>query len=88
MQRAFHGTAAATHPAADVADIGGREILVLAALGALVIALGLFPQPALRSAEPALEQLVAREVVYDPADPQLDPRRNRLTAAAGRELPR
>lgn len=86
MQRAFHGTAAATHPAADVADIGGREILVLAALGALVIALGLFPQPALRSAEPALEQLVAREVVYDPADPQLDPRRTRLTAAAGREL--
>jgi NADH-quinone oxidoreductase subunit M len=82
MQRAFHGTAAATRPLADVADIGGREILVLAALAALLIALGLFPQPALRSAAPALEQLTAREVVYDPADPQLDPRRTRIAAAA------
>ena len=54
-------------------DIGLREVLMLAALALLIIMLGLYPQPALDSARPALDRLVAGDIIFEPADSDLVP---------------
>ena len=44
---------------------------MLGALAILVFVLGLFPQPALKSARLPLDQLVIRDVTFNPADPEI-----------------
>ena len=56
---------------ARVIDLGFRELIVLGALAILVFVLGLFPQPALKSARLPLDQLVIRDVTFNPADPEI-----------------
>ena len=56
---------------ARVIDLGFRELIVLGALAFLVLVLGLFPQPALKSARLPLDQLVIRDVTFNPADPEI-----------------
>ena len=88
MQRVFHG--AARSPAGAI-DLDPRELIVLGALALLVVALGLFPQPALESARLPLRQLVIRDVTFDPADPGLLRGRTRTasaTIAPGEHEPR
>lgn len=70
MQRVFYGKAG---PHADIKDIGLRESLMLAVLALLIIALGLYPRPALDSARPTLDGLVARDVRFEPADTEIAP---------------
>jgi hypothetical protein len=84
MQRAFYGT---PRDDSGIADLGAREALLLAVLAALLVLLGMRPQPALERARPALEQLVAREVLFDPADPDLAPGRLRTAAGGGEKAP-
>ena len=66
MQRVFQGTSRSD---AAVADISLRETVILGALAILIVVLGLNPQPALRSAEPALEGLTTRDLRFNPIDP-------------------
>jgi len=66
MQRVFQGT---SRSEATIADINLRELVILGALAIIIVVLGINPQPALRSAEPALEGLVSRELRFDPVDP-------------------
>lgn len=70
MQRVFYGEAG-QHP--EVRDIGLRESLILAALALLIVALGLYPQPALDSVRPTLDGLVERDVRFEPADTEIAP---------------
>ena len=56
---------------AQVIDLRPRELIVLGALAFLVLVLGLFPQPALKSARLPLDQLVIRDVTFNPADPEI-----------------
>ncbi len=77
MQRVFHGPARSQ---AEANDLDPRELIVLGALALLVLALGLFPQPALESARLPLRQLVIRDLTYDPADPELLRGRTRTAA--------
>ena len=56
---------------ARVIDLRPRELIVLGALAFLVLVLGLFPQPALKSARLPLDQLVIRDVTFNPADPEI-----------------
>ena len=55
-QRVFHGPAEGDN--AEMSDIGRREMLVMAPLLVLIVALGVYPKPALERIEPAVERLV------------------------------
>jgi NADH-quinone oxidoreductase subunit M len=79
VQRVFHGPSRS--PAA-AADLGGRELLLLAALALLVLLLGLYPQPALDSPRSTLDELVVRDVRFEPADPESAGRRTRTAMQA------
>ena len=80
MQRVFHGPARFK---GSFDDLGPREVLVLGVLALLVVAIGLNPQPALRSAEATLRQLVAIQSRFDPVDPDLPaPRRRTATESS------
>ncbi len=70
MQRVFYGSAAGQP---DVPDIGVREVVILATLALLLLALGMYPQPALDSARPTLDRLVSRDLRYEPADTEITP---------------
>ena len=65
-------------------DLRPREWLVLGLLALLIVALGLFPQPALESSRLPLSQLVIRDVTFDPADPALLRNRTRTVATGER----
>ncbi|MCX5661308.1 MAG: NADH-quinone oxidoreductase subunit M [Planctomycetota bacterium] len=79
---------AAGEPAPKVADLGFREIAVLAPLAVACLALGLAPTPMLRSLEPAVDRLIApmQEVaaadVSSPAHTTLTQARAAAQAAA------
>jgi len=79
MQRGFYGPTRSDSP---LRDLGAREVALLAVLAVLLLALGLFPQPALQRARPALEELVVRDVRFDPADPGAPPDRMRTVLHA------
>ena len=83
MQQVFYGP---TRSSQALADVGPRETLILLVLALLVVALGLFPQAALDSARPSLDQLIVRDMEFDPADPGSAAGRVR-TAAARRSEP-
>ncbi|MFH1144259.1 MAG: NADH-quinone oxidoreductase subunit M, partial [Candidatus Eisenbacteria bacterium] len=69
MQRVFHGPAAEADHAASpgsagvegagvhLRDLSAREVLVLAVLVVAIVGLGLFPQPVLNAARPALDAM-------------------------------
>ena len=80
MQNVFYG---ATRSDAPLADADVRETLLLAVLALLLVALGLYPQLALERSRPVLEQLVVRDVMVLPADPEATPER-RIIALSGR----
>lgn len=52
VQKTFHG-----EPRAVLADLGARDMVLMAAMIMIIIGLGLYPQPVLDAAEPALEGL-------------------------------
>jgi NADH-quinone oxidoreductase subunit M len=54
VQRVFHGPA---RQEAAIADLSARETVVFAALIAAIVWIGLYPQPLLKTAQPALEAL-------------------------------
>ena len=54
IQRLFHGAPLAPRPAAD---LGRRELSILAVLIALLVGLGLYPQPVLEQTAPVVEQV-------------------------------
>jgi NADH-quinone oxidoreductase subunit M len=54
FQRIFHGPAREDR---KVADLGGRELAMLAALIAAVLWLGLYPRPVLKATEPVIVEL-------------------------------
>ncbi len=56
IQRAFHGTAQAQRA---VPDFGARETAMMLALAAAIIWLGVYPQPVLDVAAPALKAMLA-----------------------------
>ena len=56
-QRVFHGPADGDN--AEMADATPSEVLVLAPLLVLIVALGVYPKPALERIEPAVDDLIA-----------------------------
>ncbi len=58
MYRVFQGPQRASHPGVD---LGAREMAVFGAIIAGILWLGVYPQPVLRAAEPAVESLVNQE---------------------------
>ncbi len=58
IQRVFHGK---RERGWAPADLNAREVLVLAVLAAGLVWLGVYPQPVIRTATPALESLTSRE---------------------------
>jgi NADH-quinone oxidoreductase subunit M len=54
VQQAFHGSNTANW---KLPDLGGREVLTMAVMIAIIVWLGLYPQPILNTAKPALDQL-------------------------------
>jgi len=83
MQRLFHGS---SRSLVALADLDRRELLLLGVLALLVLVLGLYPQPALDSSRSTLAELVAHDVRYEPADPELM-RGRRRTAMLAEEGP-
>ncbi|MFQ5742410.1 MAG: NuoM family protein [Acidobacteriota bacterium] len=79
MQRAFFGPEPEA-PATAMADLSPRETLVLGTLALLILLLGIVPQPVLQTAERPLAQLVAADVRFNPADPEMAPPDRSLTA--------
>jgi NADH-quinone oxidoreductase subunit M len=51
----------------DVKDLTGREMLAVTPLVAVIIALGVFPAPALNVINPAVDQTLVAVGVQDPA---------------------
>jgi NADH-quinone oxidoreductase subunit M len=63
-QRAFQGPL--DNPANRIADLDGRERLVLAPVLALLLVLGLFPKPMLDRMTPSIERLLERVHAVEP----------------------
>ena len=66
VQQVFYGPARSPEV---IDDLRPRELILLVVLALLVCAIGLFPQPALDSAEATIDALMARDVRFEPADP-------------------
>jgi NADH-quinone oxidoreductase subunit M len=64
VQRTFHGPAQDDSP---LSDLRPREVLIFAVALALLVALGLFPQPLIESARPFLERLVIAGATFGAA---------------------
>ena len=65
VQRALHGP---TTPGNEgLADLGKREIIAIAPVVAVIIALGFYPKPALDVINPAAQETIARTGMSDPA---------------------
>lgn len=77
VQRAFQGT-----PREEwrIGDLGSREMSTLLAMAALLVLLGLYPQPVLNTAEPVMKPLQREIVAPVPARVALSP----LTEEASR----
>jgi NADH-quinone oxidoreductase subunit M len=70
VQQAFHGPNTANW---KLPDLGGREMLTMAVMIAVIVWLGLYPQPILNTAKPALDQL---QHSVSAIQPSLMPTRN------------
>jgi NADH-quinone oxidoreductase subunit M len=75
MQRVFYGEPGSDAP---LADLGARELLLLVVLAAMLVALGLHPQPALDRSGAVIQELVVRDLRFDPADPEVVRDRSRI----------
>jgi len=61
------GAPTAKNPAMTVPDLGGRELLALAPLLALILLVGVWPAPLMSKVEPAVQQLVRATPTAGPA---------------------
>jgi NADH-quinone oxidoreductase subunit M len=62
VQRVFHGEAISDHP---LHDLTLREKVILVPLVIVIILLGLFPQPVLNTAKPAVAPLTTQSAAHD-----------------------
>ena len=61
------GAPTVRNPALTVADLGGRELLALAPLLALILLVGVWPAPLMSKVEPAVQQMVRATPTAGPA---------------------
>ncbi len=61
VKKVLYGPVANDH-VAHLSDLNGREFVVLGALGVLVLAVGIWPEPLLKIMEPSIHHLVAQAV--------------------------
>ena len=84
MARVFFGPVRSQTP---IRDLGVHELVVVGLLAALIVGIGLYPQPALQSSEATLDRLVEMQIRFDPADPGLPEGRTRTASSARATIP-
>jgi len=80
MQWVFYGAPGDNAP---LSDLGARELLLLVVLAVMLVVLGLHPQPALDRSGAVIQDLVVRDIRFDPADPEAVRNRARITQRGG-----